>query len=62
MNSLKTSSIFLILKRCKADDKKEYIAVKSCLMLQAVITASNLNLFSQNFLDNLRDLQSECSH
>lgn len=41
---------------------REYIAVKSGLMLQAVITASNLNLFNQNFLDNLRDLQRECSH
>ncbi|WP_419169820.1 hypothetical protein [Negativibacillus massiliensis] len=41
---------------------QEYIAVKSGLMLQAVITASNLNLFDQNFLDNLRDLQRECSH
>lgn len=40
---------------------QEYIAVKSGLMLQAVITASNLNLFDQNFLDNLRDLQRECS-
>ncbi len=40
---------------------REYIAVKSGLMLQAVITASNLNLFNQNFLDNLRDLQRECS-
>lgn len=40
---------------------REYIAVKTGLMLQAVITASNLNLFDQNFLDNLRDLQRECS-
>lgn len=38
---------------------REYIAVKSGLMLQAVIAASNL--FDQNFLDNLRDLQRECS-
>lgn len=42
-------------------EKREYIAVKSGLMLQAVIAASNLNLFNQNFLDNLRDLQRECS-
>lgn len=38
---------------------REYIAVKSGFMLQAVIAASNL--FDQNFLDNLRDLQRECS-
>lgn len=42
-------------------ERREYIAVKSGLMLQAVIAASNLNLFNQNFLDNLRDLQRECS-
>lgn len=40
---------------------REYIAIKSGLMLQAVIAASNLNLLDQNFLDNLRDLQRECS-
>ena len=45
----------------RTDDGEEYIAVKAGLMLMAVIRASNESIFHQRFLDNLRDLQRECS-
>ena len=35
--------------------------MKAGLMLMAVIRASNESIFHQRFLDNLRDLQRECS-
>lgn len=45
----------------RTDEGKEYIAVKRGLMLEAVIAASNPLIINQLFLDNLKDLQRECS-